>query len=342
MDPLISLPQASYSDTGKTLAQNLSESCGKTESWAERRTLLVDGFQKILDSPVVTADEKELARLGKSFADSPVLGAVTDDRSPAEAMQVVMNALVSPFPGPLGKVISQVTLNACDAVGKARNWKESISTLGSHFSTTGKLQWIEKDTILQNGLDALTTGRSTSYNDRALARFGLVINSTDNKGEAVPSRIKARRAVADTIAQSPPGPLAALLARAALQAEGYGDSFDSTYILASAFEAITDDAKIPREVKDMAEQGKHVPSGQGIPEPPEERKEQIAVMKQIPELAAKAEAEEASRNEARKRQELEDMEESLEKTGDADLIIDETHLEIEGVKLSRQSTILPD
>jgi hypothetical protein len=323
MDPLAR--QAVYSPSGSLAAKNALESLQGAESWKEKISLLNDGFQSINDSPLTTRDEKALASLGKSLVRELRAGTVADEESPVLAMSAVMDALAHSQPGPLGSIVAGISLSALDSMSLGMSVKNCLSFLKTGTLGLSRLKKDYAGEILENGFTAILSNPRASKEEAALSQFGSAL-----------SPLEARAAVMQSILHPAGGPLASVIAQAALLAERRCDSFGSVHVLACGFSAIKDNREVPEAVRIRAEEGYSAHPDDFAPDPIEERKAMLPFMKDIPGLAVQEAEHEEVRRMTEEKQELETMIDDINREA-APVDVEDDFVNIDGVRLGRQN-----
>lgn len=315
MDPLNKT--AVYSREGKSLSEGALGTCAKKKEAADKIAIIRDCFDRITGSPLTTDDEKALAALGKNICSA---GPFSADGMEARAVEAVMGAIASSVSGTPGGIIACTALKAQNAVG------------GGLFAK-GKSRWAYRDDILDKAFLAIQGNPRTSPNEKDLAKFGMDIAYSDGFSRTM---AKARGTVLGTIARLSTGPIAAIIARTALDAHREGDSFEASTILYRGFESIASNKRVPTQVREFAEKGKAAYDCPGIPDPIDEKEAFLPVMKQMPIVALKGEEEEARQKEAEARKCLSQLAEQAfgERTGT--LTVEEEFVDVDGVRIERQ------
>ncbi|MGV8125032.1 MAG: hypothetical protein AB2L14_35235 [Candidatus Xenobiia bacterium LiM19] len=305
--------------------------CGGTvEDWSVTRVQLEDEFQKILDSPARSQDEKILASFGRMIGGRLEKGSILDDESPAKAMGSIISAISAPLSGSIGSTVAKTALQALGNIGSGFTLK---NVLNGNIMERNRLKWGYKDEILSKGFETIIESRSTSEDQKSLARLGLAIAYRDGYRKTM---VNARAIVMDAIAHPLSGPVAGILARAILSAEREGDSFDSSLMLYRGLDEISTNSKVPDTVRKIAEEGKNADPGDMIPDPIEERKAMLPFMKKIASVAQVEEEREQERQKSVKREELQRFVEDCEKSEPLTVDVEQEYVQIDDIRLNRR------
>lgn len=316
MDPLKNA--VTYSREGKTLSERALSAGAEVSENAGKLAIYTDCFDAIQSSPLTTEDEKALAALGKSICSG---GPPSTDPMEVRALKAVMESIAVAASGTPGSIIAGAAVKAQDAVG------------GGLFEK-GKSRWAFRDEILDKAFLAIQGSTRTSPDDKDLAGFGMDIAYSDGFSRTM---AKARGIVLDAIARMSTGPIAAIIARTALSAQREGNSFEASTVLYRGFETIASNKRVPAPVREFAEKGKAAYDCPGIPDPIDEKEAFLPVMKELPDVALKAEEDEARRKEEESRESLSQFARDALKDRDSALTVEEEFVDIDGVRLHRQS-----
>jgi hypothetical protein len=267
-----------------------------SKTWADTKNIQREGLNAILESQGATPEEKALAGLGVSVGTVDSIA----PESAAAARSAVLKELKNPKGGPIGVALARAARSAAEA------------------SKT----WADTKNVLRVGFQSVIDNQGATDLEKTLAKFGIAAGAVDSI--AAESSCAARMPVMSALAAGTTGPMGAVLAQIALKSAGPSKTWDDTEnILRAGFEALAGSPLTPAEQRSLAHKGLNV--GSGSAEVVARRR--LAVMEELAKTAGK---------EADLKKEVEEMAAAVTHGTNDTVELQEDHIKVAGVKLSRR------